>query len=267
MDVDTAIHHLTALWPELPGQLVGATEDDLRGLEAAVRRALPGSYRRFLARVGRNDAGLGGGFTGALFHVAALRAHYEHGEWGVPGPLLLIGIDLEDGDVQMHTCLADWRMDDPPVVYTVLRRGMPSESLPAAQTLGELVFRYGFCNFFAYRLRIEGCGQLPRPDSKGVARIEQRLEGLGLTRHRCSGGYAAYFVGDGLVAHYTCPPATEQLLILVHGQDEVAVQAVMEDLTRDAGVRVDWIGATVDQHGHLESDESLEDADEEADEE
>lgn len=213
MDVDAAIRSLAKLWPELPARLVGATEDDIHALSSAVRRELPRSYRRFLANMGRDDAGLGAGFMGGEFHIDTLRAHYERARWGVPGPLLLIGLDTGDGEVQMHTCLADWRTDDPSVVYTALRRGTPSESLPAARTLGELVFRYGFCNFFAYRLQFEGCGQLLRPDTAAIARMERRLASEGLRRHASSGGYATYFVGDGLVAHTMCPPPGERALL------------------------------------------------------
>ncbi len=259
MDVDTAILHITDLWPEFPRSIVGATANDISVLESAVRRELPSSYRAFLTRMGRQDAGLAGGFTGADFNIDTLREHYEYAVWGVPSPLVLIGIDHNDGEVQMHTCLAGRHMDDPPVVYTVLRRGMPAESLPAAQSLGELVFRYGFCNFFAYHLRIEGWGQLLRPDATKIAWIDQQLGSAGLSRHPASEGYAAYFIGEGLVAHYTCPPGADRLILLVHGQDEAVVCAVMKGLARDLGVRTDWIGETVDQHEHLQSDDNDDD--------
>ncbi len=254
MDIDTAIFHVAGLWPEFPVRIAGATDDEIRALEEAVQRPLPHSYRTFLARMGREDAGFAAGFAGDDFRLDTLLGHYERASWGVPRPLLLVGINHVGGEAQVHTCLTSAPADDPRVVYAVLRNGMLDQSLPAAQSLGELVFRYGFCNFFAFHLQTEGWGQLSRPSSAQVARLERRLADAGLARHPASEGYAAYFIGDGLAAHYTCGPSDERLLLLVHGQ-EAAVAAVMHDLSRELGIAVAWIGDTTDQHDHLRADE------------
>ncbi|MDC0668160.1 SMI1/KNR4 family protein [Nannocystis radixulma] len=266
MDIDTAIRHVADLWPEFLERIAGAADDEILALEEAIRRPLPRSYRSFLARMGGDDAGFAAGFGGDDFRLETLLAHYQRANWGVPRPLLLVGLNHVVGEAQVHTCLTDAPANDPRVVYAVLRGGVVDQTLPAAQSLGELVFRYGFCNFFAFRLQTEGWGQLLHPDEAQIARLERRLAAAGLARHPASEGYAAYFVSDGLVAHYTHAPGDERLILLVHGQ-EVPVRAVMNDLTRELGVAVSWIGDTVDQHSHLQADEeSAEDEDEEYDE-
>jgi len=259
MKLSTAMRHVADLWPEFANQIGGAPSEKIRALEALVRRPLPSSYRMFLERMGLGDAGLGGGFTGSDFHIDSLLAHYETARWGVPKPLLLIGIDHEEGAAQLHTCLENTEVDDPPVVYGMLRHGMLESSLPAAQSLGELIFRYAFCNFFAFRRKFEGTGQLFLSDSASIARLEAVLTGRGLRRHPASEGNAAYFIGADLVAHYTCPPVGDRLMLLVHGEDETAISALMERLEQQTGVCSVSIGETADAHLHLATEDGFDD--------
>lgn len=240
MDLDTAVRFLTGFAPDFATTIAGATEARVVELESLVGRRLPASYRRFLELFGEDDAYLASEF-GSDLSIGALIAHYESPTFNIPAPYLCIGLDDLGGDPQFQTCLVESEADDPAVVLQMLRQGSPTEVWPAAASLGELVFRYGFTALVGMTRGFDGRCRVLEPDRSRVQNVSSALEKLSLLRHPASEGYAQFFERDDLAVEVFYPPGAKELALSLYGDEERSLLMIAEVLEREAGAVTDWV--------------------------
>ena len=97
------IDYATAWDPAFPTRIAGASEAQIRRLEAAANRPLPAVYREYLATMGRNDDGLFNDdeIEASIDHVLSL---YENDHVTAPSDCVVIGkgtVDLDFFSIEL----------------------------------------------------------------------------------------------------------------------------------------------------------------------
>lgn len=134
--MDRFIEYVSRFVPDFASKVQGASPEEIATLQRAVKRALPDSYKEFLARMGRRTGGISLGYDATseigeviLFHTGRGRA--------TPPDCVAIGVG-DVLDVCLHLPPAGGERvlaSDGALAYAIL-----AESLP------KLLFQYAFRN-------------------------------------------------------------------------------------------------------------------------
>ncbi|MGA3241801.1 MAG: hypothetical protein ABSG03_36535 [Bryobacteraceae bacterium] len=236
--IDRIIEFIAGRDPKFPSQIRGAAADEVARLEAAVCRALPAVYRRFLERMGHSMGWLEIG--NGQFQIEAQIRYHEQAVLQDPPDYLMIGRCSGDACYDYYLWETRLAEDGETIRRVVSFPPPPSQNFEAfartrirriagslPQLLGDAALST-FCNHrLTYHRQVEGIGPDGTPRLPG---LDELLRRHGLPPIWFSNDWRRSYERADLLVTALESPATGRLIVDVRAENQPGLDAIYPEV-------------------------------------